>query len=273
MDSFSVSQGAALAIPPVTIRDMFGNPITTYVGTESLSTEIWPGGNRAGSCSAITHWVDTTQGTISIVLTAAETTGLATGVYQGLTRLTATGQDPVDVYRFRLELEPYAGTEATPTYYAQYSDLLKYGRSWLHQLATDDDEAGFAEQLGRARSWIEDLAHAHYRAAAMTMVIGSQAFGPRRSGARSTWLTDQLAANTLMLTDQVVEAAAKKALAFICEAQVGPNESSAAYARLARMYHSQADYLGTCLTLSLDTNGDGFPDVNIDCSCTDPMDA
>jgi hypothetical protein len=37
------------------------------------------------------------------------------------------------------------------------------------------------------------------------------------------------------------------------------------------MYHAQADYLGTCLTLSLDTDGDGLPDVNIDCSYTDAL--
>jgi hypothetical protein len=34
---------------------------------------------------------------------------------------------------------------------------------------------------------------------------------------------------------------------------------------------SQADYLGTCLTLSLDTNGAGFPDVNFDCSFTNSL--
>ena len=76
-----------------------------------------------------------------------------------------------------------------------------------------------------------------------------------------------------MITDQITEAAAKKALAYICEGQVGVNEQSAQYGKLARFYHSHADYLGTCLILSLDTNGDGFPDVTIDCSCTDPMDA
>jgi hypothetical protein len=74
-----------------------------------------------------------------------------------------------------------------------------------------------------------------------------------------------------MVTDQVREAAAKKALAFICEGQVGIERGVEVYARLARMYHSQADYLGTCLTLSLDTNNDGFADVTIDCSSTDPM--
>jgi hypothetical protein len=272
VDSWSVSQGAALVMPTVTIRDDLGNAITTYTGTEALSTTIWPGGNRAAAVTVAGSWVSAGAGTINpATLTAAQTTALVPSQYQGLTRLTPTGEDGVDVYAFELEIRPYVGAETAPTSYCSYADLLRYGRAWLRQLQTSDDEAGFAEQLGRARSWIDDLAHAHYRVAAMTMVIGSQAFGPRRSGARSTWLQEQLDADTLILTDQIREAAAKKALAFICEGQVGPGESSAPYARLARMYHSQADYLGTCLVLSLDTNGDGFPDVNIDCSCTDPM--
>ncbi len=49
-----------------------------------------------------------------------------------------------------------------------------------------------------------------------------------------------------MVTPRFREAAAKKALAYICEGQVGLNDSASAYARLAKMYHSQADYLGTC---------------------------
>jgi hypothetical protein len=268
-DNFDVAQGAALTID-VTLRDDQGNPLSGYTGSEPLVTEVWPGGSRAASFSAATTWVSPSAATIAIPITAAQTTGLAPGRYQLLTTV-APVSDPLDAYGCTIDVLPAPGTEAAPTFYCSYADLLKYGRAWLRQLQTDDDEAGFAEQMGRARSWIEDLAHAHYRVAAMTMVIGSQAFGPRRSGARSTWLQEQLDANTLILTDQIREAAAKKALAFICEGQVGPSESSAPYARLARMYHSQADYLGTCLTLSLDTNGDGFADVNIDCSCTDPM--
>ena len=164
------------------------------------------------------------------------------------------------------------GTESQPATYCSYADLLRYGRSWLRQLQAGDDEAGFAEQLGRGRSWIEDLAHAHYRVASMTLVVGGQSLGPRRSGARSDYLIAQLAADALIVTDQVREAAAKKTLAYICEGQIG-GEKSEKFARLAKMFHSQADYLGTCLSLMLDTNGDGFADITIDCSCTDPMDA
>jgi hypothetical protein len=271
VQNIEVRQGSAKILSSVTICDGNGTPII-YSGSETLATRIWPGGSRPTSFAPSTTWLVPASGTITIAISAAETTGLDVGRYQGLVTVTASGV-PKDAYVFTLDVLQAPGTEPTPTTYCAYSDLLRYGRSWLRQLQTSDDEAGFAEQLGRGRSWIEDLAHAHYRVASMTMVVGSQAFGPRRSGARSTWLQDQLAADYLLLTDQVIEASAKKTLAYICEGQVGTGEKSGQYARLARMYHSQADYLGTCLTLSLDTNGDGFPDVNIDCSCTDPMDA
>jgi hypothetical protein len=270
MLSYEVFQSSALTIT-FQIADGNGNAIVAFDGTEALATAVWPGGNRTNAFSPATTWVDPSEGKVQIAITSAQTADVALGRYQVYSTLTVASSDPVGILIAHLDVLPTSGSTTAPAAYCSYCDLLRYGRSWLRQLQTDDDEAGFAEQLGRARSWIEDLAHAHYRVAAMTMVIGSQAFGPRRSGARSTWLQEQLDANTLMLTDQIREAAAKKALAFICEGQVGPSESSAPYARLAKMYHSQADYLGTCLVLSLDTNNDGFADVNIDCSCTDPM--
>jgi hypothetical protein len=271
-ENYQVSQGSALAIQSA-IVDQAGNVVTTFTGSEALTTLVWPGGAQATAYTPATTWVTPSAGLIQIVVPAADSSVLAAGRYQVLTRVTAGMADPVDGYGCTLDILQAPGTEKPPTNYCAYSDLLRYGRSWLRQLQTSDDEAGFAEQLGRGRSWIEDLAHAHYRVAAMTMVVGSQAFGPRRSGARSTWLEDMLASDYLLLTEQIKEACAKKTLAYICEGQVGVGPQSGQYARLAKMYHSQADYLGTCLTLSLDTNGDGFPDVNIDCSCTDPMDA
>ena len=198
---------------------------------------------------------------------------MSPGRYQVLTRVTAGMADPVDGYGCTLDILQAPGSETAPTTYCAYSDLLRYGRSWLRQLQTGDDEAGFAEQLGRGRSWIEDLAHAHYRVAAMTMVVGSQAFGPRRSGARIDLARRHAGERLPAPHGPDPRGVRKKTLAYICEGQIGVGEKSGSYARLAKMYHSQADYLGTCLTLSLDTNGDGFPDVNIDCSCTDPMDA
>ncbi len=269
-DNFSVTQGSALALT-VTLRDAGGAAVAGWQGNEALATVVWPGGTHPASFAPTTSWVSPAGATISIAIAADDTADLEPGRYQLRTTIAAPDADPVDCYGCTLDVLGSAGTSPPDSVYCSYDDLLRYGRSWLRQLQTDDDEAGFAEQRHRARTWIEDLAHAHFRVAAMTMVIGSQAFGPRRSGARSTWLQDQLDADTLMVTDQVREAAAKKALAYICEGQVGLGEQAGQYARLGAMYHSQANYLGACLTLSLDTNGDGFPDVNIDCSCSDPM--
>jgi hypothetical protein len=274
-ENYEVRQGAALTIGPpgnpIVLRDAGGNPVTGYDGTEALPTVVWPGGTRAVTFSPSAVWVTPADATVTIPITAAETAALAIGRYDLLLRVKPTGQDPLDAYGCTLDVLAAPGSTPAPSSYCDYSWLLKFGRSWLRQLQTDDDEAGFAEQLGRARSWIEGCGHNHYRVASMTMVIGSQAFGPRRSGARSTWLQDQFDANYLMVTDEIRECCAKKALAFICEGQVGVGESAGQYARLAGAYHSQADYLATCITLSLDTNSDGFPDVNIDLSCTDPL--
>src|SRR5262249_49571076 len=141
--------------------------ITSYNGTETLATEVWPGGNRANGFSPSTTWSDHTEGKVQIAITAAQTAGLALGRYQVYSTLTAPASDPVAILIAQLDVVATPGTTPAPTSYCSYADLLKYGRGWLRQLQTDDDEAGFAEQLGRARSWIEDLAHAHYRVAAM----------------------------------------------------------------------------------------------------------
>src|SRR4051812_41392119 len=269
-ESFSLSQGASLPLV-VQALDASGLPAAGFAGTEALATVVWPGGNRAASFSPATTWADAAAGKIRIAVASAQTTALAPGRYRLLTRSTAPSADPVDVYACTIDVEASAGSAPAPKSYCDFDVLLQFGRSWLRQLQTPDDEAGFAEQLGRARSWVDDLAHAHYRVASMAVIIGGQALGPRISGARSAWLQEQLDADKLMLTDQVREMAARKALGLICEAQVGLGNNAAQYARLARMYHAQANYLATCVALSLDTDGDGYADVTIDCSCTSPL--
>ena len=255
-ENYYITRGSALTID-VTLRDSGGAVIASYDGSQVLTTTVWPGGNRAASFTPTTTWTDPSQGTIAIGIAAAQTGALEPGRYQLLTRLDDAGM-LIDAYSCTLDVGASAGTGPAPKTYCDYSWLLRFGRSWLRQLQTGDDEAGFAEQLGRARSWIEDLGHAHYR-------------GRWQGGGRSTWLQDRFDADALMVNDLIREAAAKKALAFICEGQVGTSEGSVAYARLARMYHAQADYLGTCLTLSLDADADDIPEVNIDCSCTNAM--
>lgn len=252
----------------VQLADAAGVDVTTYTGSEALATAVWPGGDRATSFAAATTWLDPALGHIRVAITAAETAGLAPGRYRVETTLTEAGRGPVDAWSCTLEVQAGPGTAVAPKTYIDPQLLYRYGRSWLRQLETDDDQAGFVEQVGRATSWIDDVCHAKYRVASMAMVVGGQALGPRISGARSTWLQSQLDAvpSPLMTTDALQEAIAKKALAYICEGQVGIGDSAQQYAGLARMYRSQAEALISGMTISLDTNGDGFPDITIDCS-------
>ena len=269
MDQWDVAQGSQLTID-VTLRDGSGNPITVYDGTQTLASTLSPGWLFASVASPATTWVTPSAGLIAVTLSNAQTTALAQGKYYLRTRLT-DGTALVDAYEAAITIKPSPGSASFPATYTSYTDLLNYGKAWLRQLQTADDGAGFIVEQGRARSWLEDCAHAHFRVASMVMMVGGQGVGPRRSGARSVYLTQQLAANTLMITDQVKEAVSKKALAFICESQLDGSDGSARFAKLARMYHSQADYLATTIVIQLDTNGDGYSDITIDLSCTDPM--
>lgn len=274
MDRFQCSQGAALSID-VTLRDTTGAVVTGYDGTQPLLATLWPGGTRASSFSPTAVWVIPASGTIEIRLTEAETLTLGPGEYQLLLRLQDAGTW-VDAYRCTVDILAGAGSTIAPATYPldfsdAYSQLLKYGRSWLKELETDDDEAGFAEQMGRARTWIEDIAHAHYRVGVMTPMAGGVGLGPHLTGMRSKYLTDELAAGHLLVTDQVKECAAHYALHLICKGQVGVGDSAKAYAGLARMYLSEAWALANCLNLGIDTDGDGQAEINIDCSSVNVM--
>lgn len=269
MDNHECIQGRGLAIV-VTLRDGTGAVITTYDGTQPLACTVWPGGGQAPSCSPVAAWITPTNlGQVSLTLSPAMTSTLAPGRYSLLLDLTDAGV-LVPAYEATLDVDGGPGTLTAPPSYTTYQDLKDHARGWLPMLVTRDDGSGFSREQGRARSWLEDCGHAHYRVAGMVMVIGGTAYGPRRSGARSLYLTEQFAADALVITDQVLECCAKKALAYITEGVVD-GDATARYSKLAAFYHNQADTLASCLTLALDADGDGTPDIVIDLSSTDPM--
>ena len=142
MDHFKVSQGASLPIPLVTIRDSSGAAITTYDGTETLATEVWPGGNFPGDFTLTTTWVTPSAGTIQLAsISAAQSAGLAVGRYEGLTRLTPSGSDPIDVYRFTVDVLPYAASAVVCTDLVEQDYLLAALRAGGLCLTTPQFEA------------------------------------------------------------------------------------------------------------------------------------
>jgi hypothetical protein len=269
-ETYSVYRGTALPLG-FTFVDSSGDPqVNTYVGTEPLTATVWPGGNRAAAFAPTVAWDVPAAATGRVTLSAAQTATLDPGDYQLVVKVTTADGLSVAGYSCTVVVLASAGTAVEPPTYCTYDELLKYARGWLKQLATDDDESGFAEQRHRARTWIEDIGHAHFRTATLAVVVGGAGWGPRRGSARSTWLQAQFDADYLMLTDQIRECAAHKALHLVCAGQIGAGGATD-YGKLARYYGSRADYLGSCLVLSLDTDGDGEADVTIDCTSTDPL--
>jgi hypothetical protein len=267
MDNFQVIQGAARTIQ-VTLRDSLGVVITTYDGTQPLVTTVWPGGSLAASFAPATTWVTPAQGTFQVAITALETAGLAEGRYQLSTILNDAGS-LVQAYAATLDILPAPAGGTSPQSFVTFADLLNYGRSWLRQLQSQDDEAGFLAQQARATSWLIELIVNRWQVA-WPITPGDPGYGGVLVGQNpgmlpSKWLRDQLEANPtkLMLRGLVTEIVAKKALAFICDGQVGVGEGSRDYERLARMYHAEAGSLAKTLRAEIDLNGDGWPELAV----------
>jgi hypothetical protein len=118
MDRFRVLQGAALQID-VTLRDAGGTVITTYTGSETLASVLWPGGALPTSATPSVAWLVAASGTLRVTIDEADTAALTAGRYELLVTLD-DGTDVVEVYQARIDLDaaPLAAasiTEGTPT--------------------------------------------------------------------------------------------------------------------------------------------------------------
>src|SRR4051812_18787287 len=114
-ENYQLSQGAGLTIE-VTLRDSNGAVITSFDGSQSLTTTVWPGGNRFASFTATTTWTTPAEGVFTIAIMDEQTTGLAPGRYQLLTRLSDAGA-LVDAYGCTLDILASAGSESAPRTY------------------------------------------------------------------------------------------------------------------------------------------------------------
>lgn len=271
MDTYQVRQGEAIPID-FTLQDDQGNPITTYTGTESLAASVSPGGNLPASFMPAASWISGPLGTFNVTISAAQTASLPIGRYFGLATLLDPTLGLLEAANFQLDIVAGVGTATPPTAYCGFADLLEFGGSWIRDLQTPDRKAGFADQCGRARSWLDDLIIGSWTTG-NALTLGDPGYGAVLSGQGtgqlpSAWLRQQLDANRLIVRDLVKEICSNKALGFICQGQIGPDDKGQQFLVLSRFYRNEANNLARTLRAEVDLNGDGLPEIAVNLGCT-----
>ncbi len=271
MRIYEVFQGESLTIP-FRIADQLGQPITTYTGDEALATDVWAGGNREEAFSPDTTWIDPTQGSVLITITAAQSAGMARGRYQ-LYSTIAAGSDPVAILKAALDVLPTPATETALPVYTTYQDLLDYA-PWIGDLAPAEGHAGFARQQGMAREWLDEIIISRYGVGDTAPMIGSPGFMNWSmfigsvDFAPSKYLRDQLAGNALLIQPKTREIVACRALFYICRPQLGC-VGDTPYRDLAADFSRRANSLVKTYRAEIDLPPmDGWADIIVRCGST-----
>lgn len=250
--------------------------ITTYTGSATFTAYFYRGDDQASIFTPTCAWTDAAAGKFSVTLPAASTTGLAEGTYRLDVFITEDGIKSHAV-RASVEVLATAGSGTAPTTYCTYENMLQYA-PWLRDMVdTAEDQAGFAEQRGQARKWLEDLAHKHYRGQRYFVTGGywtlPNTWAQTRLSGRDETLKGWLDSNLLILNPDVVEACAKMAIYYVLQGRMGPSQSSTGnqYAAYAAWFAAEAKTIVSTMTLEIDDANNGTTGTRIDLSVTDTL--
>lgn len=247
-------------------------PFTGYVGTETFTCQLWPGGGEAAITPGLSAtWLSAPAGTYVLTAPAATTANLAPGIYRVLVEITsATATRPGFVGRLEVISRP--GTTVAPPTYGSLRDILDR-TPWIARLADPEDTTGFGRERGLARQRLDDCILRHYRSDSLSFnayPVSLALGGRRRTGQTNPYLLGLLAANKLMLTPHVLDVCRLYATGYILEAQVKPDAGNG-YAAMAASFIAQAEDRMSTLTAELDINGDGISDITIDLGGSDTL--
>jgi hypothetical protein len=249
----------------VTITGDAGPIVGQYDGTEPLPLVVWAGGNLApinGIASA--SWLDPAAGTVQVGV--GPPPSMAAGYCR--IRCSVTYRGATAPYYFGwIKVEQAPGTAAEGPVYGSYQDLADLAGDWLDRLMQGGagDQTNFLKERMRARSWLDDIIVGASRVYAYNFDItyalfyGSFPFGPVESP--DVVLTNYLASDFLQIVPRTVECTAYKALAYICEKRVTFDAEGEQYHKRALYYHRRASNSLRSYRPTLDTDGDGKPDI------------
>lgn len=257
----------------ITLVDESGNVVTTFLGSETLSATIWAGDSEASLATPTASWISAPAGTIKLAVSAANIAALAVGWYR-LSLAIVSGGRTYDAFQGVLQIVEAAAAAIVPPAYTTLADLRTYA-PWIEELEILDSSGGFAREQGRARSWLDDILVSRWKPTTAMPQLGQPGWGAWLMGGAgmndplpSKWFRDQLALNTLIVRDQVKEICAKKAIAYICDSQLG-RDSKTPFQDLARRFHRDSDQLVKVLRAEIDLlPQDGFADLVVNCGAT-----
>jgi hypothetical protein len=250
------------------IDDLNDAQVTTYNGTETLTCACWRGDDQAVLFAPAVSWATAALGQFNFAVSAAQSGTLTPGRYNLQLTITSGGVARKKTFGW-LIVKPSPGSATARPVYQTWDETKFYAGSWLEKLQRlDTDQTGFAEERGRARASFEQLLHNAWRGDNVVVRQTRFAFpygvnwANRRSPLRDPQLITWLAANQLLVTDEIKEWCAYATIALICRRQINPMKDDG-YGAAASWYATRADTLAATLTPEIDTDGDGLGDIPI----------
>jgi hypothetical protein len=245
---------------------------TPFDGTETLVANLGLGVDQPALFQPAVAWIDYTIAQFQVSFQDADTAGFTPGEYVLQATANKSGRT-ANLFVGYLPLQQITGTATAPTTYGSLDDMRIYC-AWIDRLQHPSLRAQFVRERHRARSWYDQLMQRHFRASGYgisTIGYPIGGIGPFRTGGENTWLKQQLEANTLMITDDIRECLAKKALGFALEYQIGNAPGGTSYQAMANLFHAEADNLAIMTTPGLDLNNSGWPSLVLDLSSADAL--
>jgi hypothetical protein len=263
--TFTVPQGTSRDFL-LQVKDAADAPITTFLATDTLTATVWPGDDRAAVATPTAAWDDYATGKYLLTFADATTATVTPAKYRLRVSFTRGSRTGVLLDGW-LVVSATKGTATAGQAKTTIDDLLRYA-PWLDDLMSDSDQGGFQEQQARAFSWLVDVLCDRWRPAGTASLGDRLVIGYDYADGPSVWLRGKLTAATSALVSRgkTVEILAKKAIAFVCEAQIG-RESARDFAAHANAYHGDADSLLKTYRAEIDTKDtyDGVPTMTIHC--------
>lgn len=255
----------------ITLYDSDEDVVTAFTSSATLVGKVWPGDDRAATFTPTVTWIDATEGTIKLSVGASQTSSVTPGVYHVLVTV-AEGGKTYTAWRGTLAIRGVPGSAAATRAYCTLQDMQALC-GWIEKLQNEcSDQTGFAEQIYAATQWLDDLAQRHYREDDdydTTRFLGYP-YICGRTGARSDALAGYLDDDGLVLTQPVKRCCAAYALAEVFRGQMGATPDNG-YDKHARRFGRMANDLAACLTLEIDTDGDGEADIAINLGTADRL--